>query len=139
MKIAYAYLLFITGLLRRDDADQISKELPIGILPVGFKNQMARNLFPDAKKDVELMAQSAMSVIKQLLRPVDVIKVKSEGKSLYGMRELQAGAFTDAHHKKHKYWYWAGLKKYMTYIFSYTTSASTIMWSVLSDIDIGNL
>ena len=29
-----------------------------------------------------------------------------------------------------RYWYFAGLKKYMAYIFAYTTSAKDIFWSV---------
>ena len=37
-----------------------------------------------------------------------------------------------------KYWYWFGLKKYMTYIWSYTTSASKITWNVSSKIQCGS-
>ena len=132
----------VTGLLRRNDADKLVKELPIGILPVGVKNQMAHNLFPDSKDEVVLMAESAISVIKQFLRPVDVLKIKSDveslkDKPLYFLREFKVGAFTDAQERRDKYWYWPGLKKYMTYIFSYTTSASKIMWSLPSQINLG--
>ena len=106
---------------------------------------MAHNLFPDNSKDeVVLMAESAMSVIKKFLRPVDVVKIKSDvesvkDKPLYFLREFKVGAFTDAHERRDKYWYWPGLKKYMTYIFSYTTSASKIMWSLPSQINLGLL
>ena len=132
----------VTGFLRREDANKLVKELPIGILPVGIKNQMAHNLFPDSKDEVVLMAESAISVIKKFLRPVDVMKIKSDvesvkDKPLYFLREFKVGAFTDAQERRDKYWYWPGLKKYMTYIFSYTTAASKIMWSLPSQINLG--
>jgi acylglycerol kinase len=135
----------VTGLLRRKDADQIVKELPLGVLPVGKNNKMARNLFPGMVDDLGeagLMAEAAMSVVRQLFRPVSVIEVKNlsetlEGKSLYGLRQVQVGAFNDAHERMDKYWYWPGLKKYMTYVFSYTTSASKVMWNLPSQISSG--
>ena len=129
----------VTGLLRRTDANLYARQIPVGVLPVGFKNQMARNLFPDTKDDVKLMADCAMSVIKQHFRPVDVIEVKSEGKSLYGLREIIMGSFSDAYERREKYWYWAGLKKYVTYVFSFTTSASKLMWSLPSQIKLGTI
>lgn len=61
-----------------------------------------------------------------------------EGKPLYGLRRFQVGAFVDAHERKDKYWYWAGLKKYVTYFWSYTASASQIMWTLTSRISAGN-
>lgn len=75
----------VTGYLRRNDADKLVKELPIGVLPVGVNNKSARNLFPGTAQigEVKMMAESAMSVVKQLLKQVDVIEVtnKSDGKA----------------------------------------------------------
>lgn len=59
------------------------------------------------------------------------------GKKIYGMTDLQIGAFRDAHERMPKYWYWAGLKKAMTYVFSYATASHEITWNVCSDIERG--
>ena len=87
------------------------------------------------------MAECAMSVIKQLFRPVDVMEIKTiedpDLKPLYGLRHLKLGAFAEAHDRRDKYWYWAGLKKYMTYVFGFTTSASKLTWDVCSWVQTG--
>ncbi len=134
----------VTGFLRRKDADSLTRTLPIGILPVGTSNRMAWNLFPDNEFEVALQAEAAMSVVRQLYRPVGVIEVRNaseddsvKGKALYGLRQVQVGAFTDAHDRMDKYWYWPFVKKYMTYLFGYTTAAAKIMWSVPSKLDLG--
>jgi len=139
----------VTGLLRRKDANLVSKTLPLGVLPVGVNNHMAKNLCPDRIVDmngsVPLMAEAAMNVIKRVHRPVDVMEVKlkenkeSEKKlrPLYGLRQIKVGAFDEAHERMGKYWYWATLKKYFTYVFAYTTSASQITWNVHSKIQSG--
>ena len=136
----------VTGFLRRKDANQLTKTMPIGILPVGSCNRMAWNLFPGNEGEVALMADAAMSVVRQLFRPLSVIEVKNaseneslKGKALYGLREVQVGAFSDGHERVEKYWYWAFLKKYMAYIFGYTTSASKIMWNLPSKLELGHL
>ena len=51
--------------------------------------------------------------------------------------QVRIGAFDDAHDRMGKYWYWFGLKKYMTYIWAYTTSASKITWNVSSKLQCG--
>lgn len=136
----------VTGLMRRKDVDQMSKTMPIGILPVGQTNRMAKNLFPSQAElgEVSLMADAAMSVVRQLLRPLGVIQVKNigddemvKGKSLYGLRQVQVGAFADAHERVDKYWYWAALKHYVSYIFAYSSAASKIMWSCASKVECG--
>jgi len=138
----------VTGLLRRKDVNIVSRTLPLGILPVGKNNHMAKRLCPDRilemNGSVPVMAEAAMNVIKRVYRPVDVMEVKIKDEDatkklrpLYGLREVRIGAFDDAHDRMGKYWYWFGLKKYMTYIWSYTTSASKITWNVSSKIQCG--
>ena len=121
---------------------RIVKTLPLGILPVGFNNKMAHLLYPgyDAQ-EVALMAQAAMSVIKQLWKPVDVLEVRNleAEKSLFGLRQVQVGAFTDAHQRMDKYWFMAGLKKYVTYIWAYTTSYSSTLHTLPSSIQVGKV
>ena len=132
----------VSGLLQREDANKIVKTLPLGILPVGFNNKMAHLLYPGCDaQEVALMAQAAMSVIKQLWKPVDVLEVRNleAEKSLFGLRQVQVGAFTDAHQRMDKYWFMAGLKKYVTYIWAYTTSYSSTLHALPSSIQVGKV
>ena len=89
----------VTGLLRRKDINVVSRSLPLGILPVGGNNHMAKRLCPDRIMDmngsVPLMAEAAMNVIKRVYRPVDVMEVKIKDEDvtkklrpLYGLREV---------------------------------------------------
>lgn len=40
------------------------------------------------------------------------------GKPVFGLVGMHWGAFRDANARKDKYWYFAGLRKYATYVFS---------------------
>lgn len=135
----------MTGLLRRQDSNLLCQTVPVGVLPIGVKNHMATNLFPDmpSSSSVALMAEAAMSVVEQFFKPVDVLEVKSlndpDVHPLYGLRQVRAGVFDEAASRKDKYWYWAALKQYMAYIFAFTTSKDAISWKIPSSIQIGNL
>ena len=118
-------------------------DLPLGVLPVGENNMLAKSLFPGVTSDVALMAHSAMAVVKRLYRPLAVIEVENvaederfKGKKIYGMSELRMGAFRDCHERMGKYWYWAGLKKAMTYVFGFTTSAKEVLWACSGQIHV---
>ena len=69
------------GLMRRPDASKLGTTLPIGVLPVGKSNHLAHNLFPSIsssgkiESEVEMMAGAAMSCVKSIYRPVDVMQV----------------------------------------------------------------
>ena len=134
----------ISGCLRPTNAQQRTIILSLGVLPIGAKNRMARHLFPESaeKGEVALMAEAAMSVVRSLYREVDVIEVKiiddETIKPLYGLRQLSMSVFDQAHERKESYWYWAGLKKYMTYVWSYLTSHSSVTWHFNSWSKIGN-
>lgn len=136
----------MTGWMRRHKDNKFERfRVPIGLLPVGTENRIAKNLFPTASSDVKLMAEATMAVVRQLyLRPIDVIEVENvtdsddsnfSGKKIYGLREIQAGAFRDAEARMPKYWFTAGLKKYLTYIFAYTSSAKHIFWEVKGNFE----
>ena len=67
--------------MRRPDASKVGTTLPIGVLPVGRTNHLAHNLFPSIsssgkiESEVEMMAGAAMSCVKSIYRPVDVMQV----------------------------------------------------------------
>ena len=66
-------------MIRRDDSNTFCARVPLGILPVGKNNFMAKSLFPgnedNKHSNVILMADATMSVIRQLFRPVDVMEI----------------------------------------------------------------
>ncbi len=88
------------------------------------------------------MARSSLSCVRQLRRPVDVLQVENvgsdeafKGKRIYGLSEVQMGAFRDAHDRLSKYWYWAGLRKLMAYVFGFTTAAKMHLWTCNCDLE----
>lgn len=139
----------VTGFMRRPDADSLRTSLPIGVLPVGKSNHLAHNLFPSmsssgkVESEVEMMAGAAMSCVKSIYRPIDVMQVENiseddsefGGKKIYGVSEMRLGAFSDAHSRVDQYWFFAGLRKAATYVFGYSTAAKHIMWHVFSDLE----
>ena len=68
--------------MRRPDADSLRNSLPIGVLPVGKSNRFAHSLFPlfsssgKVESEVEMMAGAAMSCVKSIYRPIDVMQVR---------------------------------------------------------------
>jgi hypothetical protein len=66
----------VTGLLRRADGDlAVQRKFPIGILPLGRTNTVATSLFFDSDR-VKMMAEATMAVIKEITKPIDVIKIE---------------------------------------------------------------
>lgn len=134
-------------MIRRDDSKTFCARVPLGILPVGNNNFMAKSLFPgnEDKKhsNVILMADATMSVIRQLFRPVDVMEItnindddpKFHGRKLYGLRQIQVGAFRDSESRINNYWFLPGIKKFVTHVFSYTTAAKHIMWDITGTLE----
>eukprot|EP00088_Acartia_fossae_P042010 TRINITY_DN4398_c0_g1_i6.p1 TRINITY_DN4398_c0_g1~~TRINITY_DN4398_c0_g1_i6.p1 ORF type:complete len:514 (+),score=84.47 TRINITY_DN4398_c0_g1_i6:50-1591(+) len=123
----------ITGLMKREDFATY-KQTPIGIIPLGMNNYLANRLFP-FDDQVKQLAEASMAVVKQLKRPVSVIEVKNladnpvmYGKKIYGVAGLQMGAWREAEARKDSYWFFAGLKDRMTYVFSYLTGQSQVTW-----------
>ncbi|GFG29208.1 hypothetical protein Cfor_09728 [Coptotermes formosanus] len=114
----------VTGLLRRADGDlAVQRKFPIGVLPLGHTNTVAKSLFFDSDK-VKMMAEATMAIIKEITKPIDVIKIEvletedeRPGKPVYCLGGIQWGAYRDANAKKDKFWYWGMLRSYVTYIF----------------------
>lgn len=63
----------VTGLLRRSQATKY----PIGVLPLGRTNSVANSLFSSGCiNSVHFLAKSTMAVIKEVTKPIDVVKVE---------------------------------------------------------------
>ena len=135
-------------MLRRKDTDTFCSTVPLGILPVGYNNFMAKTLFPINEKnrsnsDVVLMAEATMSVIQQLFRPIDVMQIqnlseedsKFHGKILHGLRQIQVGAFRDSQSRINNYWFLPGIKKFVAHIFAYTSAAKHILWNTTGTLE----
>ncbi|XP_060531140.1 acylglycerol kinase, mitochondrial [Cylas formicarius] len=121
----------VTGLLRRTNEN--SKTLiPLGVLPLGLHNTVGRSLFPGEKKigKIKSLADATMAVIEETMKPMDVMKIEilneeENKKPVYAVAEIKWGAYRDAEMKKERYWYFGGLKKYATYLFSGLKSSLT--------------
>jgi len=67
----------ITGLLRREDADDAARKFPIGIIPVGIRNKFAKSLFPkENATDPELIAESTMAIVRHKIKAHDVLRIE---------------------------------------------------------------
>ncbi|KAI0218674.1 Acylglycerol kinase, mitochondrial [Lamellibrachia satsuma] len=106
----------VTGLLRKCGEEKC--RLPIGIVPVGATNSLAKILFGKDDSNVRWMADAAMSVIKGTTKDVDVLFIKGEGegKNVYALSGIEWGAYKDAEHAKKRYWYFGPLKHRLTYV-----------------------
>ena len=124
----------VTGVMKREDKENFTSRTPLGIIPLGTKNSLANTLFPSTDQ-VRQLAESTMAVIRQIKRPVSVIEVENlstdefmRGKKLFGTNSLEMGAWREADARKDNYWFFAGLKHRMTYVFSYLTGHKEVMW-----------
>jgi len=126
----------VTGLLRRKDKETAVK-VPIGVLPVGKTNTLAHNLFGgDDTNSVKLMGEAAISVVRQLKKPLSVIEVENRGedearrgKKLYCVNNLELGAWKDARLRSDRYWLFGfGLKHYVTFLGSFLTGYKEVLW-----------
>lgn len=53
----------------------MAKKLPLGVLPLGKTNSVAKQLFSESADDrIKLLANATMAVILEITKPLDVIK-----------------------------------------------------------------
>lgn len=128
----------ITGLLRRSGSDRCA----IGVVPVGRTNTLGGRLFGTTKlsklKDVESIANAAMSVVQGKTESKDVMKIEiippvphqtteidatatvvhQPPKPIYAIGALDWGTFRDAKHLRDKYWYFGSYRDYVTFVFN---------------------
>jgi len=127
----------VTGLLRRPDAPTLAKTLPIGVLPVGRTNSLAKRLLEevgDGEDQVRLMGEATMAVIRQLRRGVGVLELENQGEErrgqkVFGLSHVKLGTFTDAQRREGSYWLTGPLKRYLAYAGTYLTGHKKVAWS----------
>ena len=67
----------MTGLLRREDAEEASRRFPIAVIPVGTHNSFATSaLHQKTQSPKEAIAQAAMSISRHHIEPKDAVKVE---------------------------------------------------------------
>ncbi|XP_034253378.1 acylglycerol kinase, mitochondrial [Thrips palmi] len=133
----------VTGLLRREDGTNVARKMPLGVLPVGKTNSIAKHLFSQSADDrIKLLAEATMAVILEASKPLDVIKFQvlptdgnEGGKPVYGLAGLEWGAFRDTNARRDKYWYFGGLRGYAAYIFAGFKGEKTITWNVQANME----
>ncbi|XP_055606355.1 acylglycerol kinase, mitochondrial [Uranotaenia lowii] len=118
----------ISGLKRRTDGAQC----PVGVLPVGRTNTIARALFRSSEEtskleDVRSMANAAYAVVAGKKEKMDIMKIevlaneadeKVPEKPVYALANLQWGAFRDILTLRDKYWYTGGFRDYTAFLFN---------------------
>nr|CAD7425521.1 unnamed protein product [Timema monikensis] len=131
----------VTGLLRRPDGEiATSRKFPIGILPLGRTNTVGNALFARDTNTVTTMADSAMAIIREFAKPIDVVKIEAletetdlPGKPIYCLAGIEWGAYRDTNARKDKYWYFDGLRWYAAYLFN--GLKSDISWRCEADLN----
>lgn len=132
----------VTGLLRREDGAN-ARKMPLGVLPVGKTNSVAKHLFSQSADDrIKLLAEATMAVILEATKPLDVIKFQilptessDGGKPVYSLAGMEWGAFRDTNARRDKYWYFGGLRGYAAYVFSGLKDEKTITWKVQANME----
>ncbi|XP_076174287.1 acylglycerol kinase-like protein Mulk [Ptiloglossa arizonensis] len=118
----------LTGLVRKYNSNlNLVKQCPIGILPLGQTNRMAKSLYHeyDNLTDIKQLIEATMVIIDEKFKMMDMVEVEpieenSEEpvKPIYAMGAIEWGKWKDARALAEKYWYWGPLKKYVTYAFN---------------------
>lgn len=66
----------VTGLLRRDDAEEACKMYPIGVIPVGSENEFASRTFEKSEDEAATISSATMAILKHRIEAKDVIELK---------------------------------------------------------------
>ncbi|XP_066950917.1 acylglycerol kinase, mitochondrial-like isoform X5 [Macrobrachium rosenbergii] len=138
----------LTGLLRRSDQKEAVRRLPLGILPLGKSNSTTSAILGiKGSPKPRHLAEATMSIIHEIKRPMDVMEVTplqssdADGppKPVYAASHLEWGAYRDARERNDVYWYWATLKRYMTYVFSSYKGKEEIDYSNIINEECGTM
>ncbi|XP_046610154.1 acylglycerol kinase, mitochondrial [Neodiprion virginianus] len=132
----------VTGVMRRCNTDvEIVKQCPIGILPLGQTNNVAKSLFNGYTDlpQIHAMAEATMAVVRGTTKLVDTIEIEPLEqdpeniiKPVYAVGTVEWGAWRDANAKANKYWYWGSLRRYATYVFN--GYKSDLTWDCSADL-----
>ncbi|XP_076274247.1 acylglycerol kinase-like protein Mulk isoform X1 [Rhynchophorus ferrugineus] len=126
----------ITGLLRRTN-ENANGLVPLGVLPLGKNNSIGQFLFPGKSKldRVKSLADATMAIVEEATKPMDVLRIEilnEDKKPVYAVSGIKWGAYRDAEVKKDSYWYFGGLKKYVTYLFN--GLKSSLSWNCQAEL-----
>ncbi|KAA0202453.1 hypothetical protein HAZT_HAZT009231 [Hyalella azteca] len=113
----------LTGLLRR--TDDAASRLPLSILPLGACSVAGKAVWGLSEQPQPRdLLEATMAVVREVLSPMDVMEVlpltsadENPAKPIFACM-LEWGAYRDAWERRDKYWYWATLRRYVTYLFS---------------------
>jgi len=64
-------------MLRRPDADSFSKQVPVGVLPLGRTNSVANAIFLEYPRQSQKLAEATMSVVKGISQTMDVVRIEA--------------------------------------------------------------
>ncbi|BES87511.1 Diacylglycerol kinase catalytic domain [Nesidiocoris tenuis] len=113
----------ITGLMR--SRGELCK-IPIGVLPLGQRNLVARALFEEADQhNVATVASATLAVIKGNVKPVDAFRIEvintdpdaSSSRPVYGVGSIEWGLRRELRKKADGFWWVGALKDYAPLIF----------------------
>ncbi|CAB4000800.1 Acylglycerol kinase, mitochondrial [Paramuricea clavata] len=109
------FLEVLTGLLRRNDQDKISK-IPIGLIPLGRDNRSYNSIVDDAPdQNVTKIAKSALNILDNRTKDVSVMEITTtEGRPTYAVSHIEWGPLQDAKENR-RYWWTGPLKRRLPY------------------------
>ncbi|XP_057331534.1 sphingosine kinase 2-like isoform X1 [Microplitis mediator] len=87
----------INGLLGRPDWKRALEELPLGIIPCGSGNGLAKSIAYEKQEpyDSNPMLISALSVVKNKYTPIDLVRIETTGQILYSFLSVGWGLIAD--------------------------------------------
>lgn len=119
----------ITGLLRGFNHDcSLARRIPIGILPLGQNNHIAKSIFSQSNEEsfiekVNFMADASMTIVQEARSSeknvlcIQVLEDDSKEKNrFYALNSIEWGNLKTSEVRKSKYWYFGPLKSYATYM-----------------------
>uniref|UniRef100_A0A1E1XFA3 Acylglycerol kinase, mitochondrial n=1 Tax=Amblyomma aureolatum TaxID=187763 RepID=A0A1E1XFA3_9ACAR len=114
----------VTGLMSREDFVAACKRFPMGVIPAGKTNSVAKLFsWEPGISEARWVALSAMAIVTEQLSKMDVIKAElqsdegeegeereKEMKTVYSLGQLEQGVYHSLISKIPKYWYFGPLK-----------------------------
>ncbi|CAN8006724.1 unnamed protein product [Ixodes hexagonus] len=125
----------VTGIMSRSDYATACKQYPMGVIPAGKTNAVAKQLFWEpGMNEPRWIASSAMAIVKEQLSMLDVARVElrqeeaakgeeapvevNDPQVVYALGRLEQGAFRDARSTIPKYWYFGALRARAAFFFN---------------------
>lgn len=87
----------VNGIFERQDWENVLKKLPLGVIPCGSGNGLAKSIAyaKDEPYDTNPMLISALSVVKCQITPIDIIRVETINQILYSFLSIGWGIIAD--------------------------------------------